>query len=160
MTGRIIAAIALASASAVSASAMQQGGEAVTHYEATSGPASIVDGFYEALSSKNEKLVRQLLADNVVIAENGAAERSFAAYAEEHLGADMQFMSGVKGKLKNRDEYVSGDLAVVVSEHELDGEFTTKPVRRHMIETVVLKRHDLGWRIEHVHWSSKDRPAD
>lgn len=72
------------------------------------------------------------------------------------MGADMLFMSGVKATLKKRDEFVSGDMAVVVSESEVRGTSVTKPVHSLMMETMVLKRDGDAWRIQHIHWSSKD----
>jgi ketosteroid isomerase-like protein len=126
------------------------------HAAASSGPAKTVDAFGVALVSKNEKLARKLLADDVVIAEGGGAERSFEEYQQAHLGADMSFMSGVRTTLRKRDEIVSGDIAVVISESEMKGTYLAKPVHSAMMETMVLKREDDDWRIHHIHWSSKE----
>jgi len=120
----------------------------------TAAAARIVDAFAVALASQDERLARKMLADNVLIAEGGGAERSFEEYAAHHLNADMQFMAGVKATLKKRDVIDSGDLAIVVSESELHGEYQSKPIHSRMMETMVLKLTDDGWRIRHIHWSS------
>lgn len=126
------------------------------HKAASSAPAKIVDAFAVALASKDERLVRKLLAADALIAEGGGAERSFEEYVHHHMGADMLFMSGVKSKLISRDEFVSGDIAVVISESEVEGSYLTKPVRSRMMETMVLRKSGDDWRIRHIHWSSKD----
>jgi len=119
-----------------------------------SAAARIVDAFAVALASQDERLARKMLAGDVLIAEGGGAERSFEEYAAHHLSADMQFMAGVKATLKKRDVIESGDIAIIVSESELHGEYQLKPVLSRMMETMVLKLTDDGWRIQHIHWSS------
>lgn len=128
---------------------------AAEHAAASSAPAKIVDAFAVALTSKDARLVKKLLADDVVIAESGGAERGFAEYEAAHMGADMMFMSGVKERLVKRDEYLSGDFAVVVSEKEVAGEVMTKPVSSRVMETMVLKKDGESWRIQHIHWSTQ-----
>lgn len=130
------------------------------HAAVSSAAAKIVDAFSVALASKNEKLVEKLLAPDVFIAESGGAERSLEEYRNSHMGADMLFMSEVKPTLQNRQEFQSGDLAVVVSEYEMNGAYMNKPVHSQSMETMVLARNDKGdWRIRHIHWSSKDFAA-
>ncbi len=129
---------------------------AAEHAAQASGPSKIVDAFAVALASQNEKLVKKLLAEDVLIAEGGGAERSLAEYQAAHMGADMLFMSGVKSTLKSREEFVSGDMAVIVSESEAHGAYAAKPVHSRVMETMVLTRTDGEWRIQHIHWSSKD----
>jgi ketosteroid isomerase-like protein len=123
---------------------------------ASSGPARAVDAFAVALAAQNEPLVKKLLAEDVIIAESGGAERSLDEYRKAHMGADMLLMSGVKTTLKKRDEIISGDMAVIISESETQGTYVTKPVHAMMMETMVLKREGEAWRIQHIHWSSKD----
>jgi ketosteroid isomerase-like protein len=48
-----------------------------------------------------------------------------------------------------------GDLAWVASEASLSGNVSDKPVNVIGTETIVLRRTLAGWRIVHIHWSSR-----
>lgn len=127
------------------------------HGAASSAPAKIVDAFAVGLASGNEKLVEKFLSPDVLIAESGGAERSLDEYRKAHLGADMAFIAGVKTTLLKRDEYLSGDIAVIVSENEMKGAYRAMPIHMRSMETMVLRKTEQGdWRIQHIHWSSKD----
>jgi hypothetical protein len=46
-------------------------------------------------------------------------------------------------------------MAMWVSEGESKGEFRGRQVESHGTETIVLIPTDAGWKILHVHWSSR-----
>jgi uncharacterized membrane protein len=117
-------------------------------------PAEVVDAFQAALASGNEDAVRPLLAPNVIIAEGGGAERSLEEYAGHHMPADMAFTAAVEFSLKKRDAIVSGDMATVISEMQTHGSFNGREIHSRMMETMVLRQGDNGWKIVHIHWSS------
>ena len=50
---------------------------------------------------------------------------------------------------------MAGDLATVISEGETTGTFKGKPIDSVTLETMTLRRGPDGWRIVHVHWSSR-----
>jgi ketosteroid isomerase-like protein len=128
---------------------------AVAVHPADAGsPAAAVDAFAAALHAGDEAVVKSLLADDVIIAEEGGAERSGEEYASHHLGADMAFMRGVETTQIKRDEILSDNLAAIVTESMVHGSFMTKPVHSRVMETMVLKRDNGVWRIHHIHWSS------
>ncbi|MFQ5563479.1 MAG: DUF2231 domain-containing protein [Parvularculaceae bacterium] len=121
---------------------------------AAPGAADAVEAFAAALKSGDEAAVRTLLLPDVVIAEGGGAERSLEEYAGHHLPADMAFMAAMNVEVEKRDALVSDDMATVVSESRLHGSFNDKELHLQMMESMVLKRMDDGWRIAHIHWSS------
>ena len=49
---------------------------------------------------------------------------------------------------------ISGDIAFVATESSLKSS-GTKPVDLVTTETMVLKRTLQGWRVTHIHWSSR-----
>jgi ketosteroid isomerase-like protein len=51
---------------------------------------------------------------------------------------------------------VAGDLAWIATESQLKTE-GAKPLDLLSTETMVLKRTPDGWRVMHIHWSSKAR---
>ena len=95
----------------------------------------------------------------MTIYEQGHVERSRAEYVEHHLPSDMEFSRAVPSRVISRKEAVSGDMAIVTSETASKGEFRGKPVDSLGVGTIVLRRTADGWRIVHIHWSSRKAPA-
>lgn len=121
---------------------------------AANSPAGTVDAFSSALRASDATAIRRLLSPSVLVAESGEVQRSLEEYEQHHMGADMVFMSGVASTLKSRQEYVSAEMAVIVSEYEMEGSFLTRPVHSQTTETMALSKQGDQWRIEHIHWSS------
>jgi ketosteroid isomerase-like protein len=117
-------------------------------------PAGTVDAFAAALRAGDQPTVERLLTPDVVIAEGGGAERSYAEYASHHMPADMAFTGAVQFTLERRDLIDNGDVATVISQSQAQGEFRGRPVHLRMMETMVLRRVEGAWRIAHIHWSS------
>lgn len=117
-------------------------------------PAGMVDAFGAALKAGDAEMVESLLLPDVLIAEGGGAERSFAEYAGHHMPADMAFTKAVEFALKDRKVIEGHDMATVISSSQVHGEFQGKTIHSASMETMVLKRVDEQWRIAHIHWSS------
>ena len=86
--------------------------------------------------------------------ESGEAERSKAAYAAHHLGADIEFESAVKSVVTHRAGDSTGRVAWIASEGRTTGNFNGRAIDSMTTETMVLKRVGNGWRIVQIHWSS------
>lgn len=117
-------------------------------------PASIADAFNQALRAGDETALRELFATDVLIAEGGGAERSFEEYAGHHMQADMAYTGAVSFALQDRLEVADGNMATVISQFEVTGEFRDETVHQRSMETMVLVRDNGEWRIKHIHWSS------
>jgi uncharacterized membrane protein/ketosteroid isomerase-like protein len=117
-------------------------------------PESVAEAFAAALRAGDEIAVRRLLTPDVIIAEGGGAERSLEEYAEHHMPADMEFTGAVETTVKDRKILASGDMAGVITESQIHGEYKDKTIHMRMIETMVLRHDDGRWRIAHIHWSS------
>lgn len=127
-------------------------------HEAEAGmPVAAVKALHDALSSGDAKKVEALLDSNVLILEGGNVERSRQEYAAHHMPSDLKFMQGVTYKLERQSGDTVGDLAWVVSEARLTGAREGEPVDLVSTETLVLKKSSTGWKVVHIHWSS--RPA-
>ncbi len=115
---------------------------------------AVVDRFSHALASGGTIGASALLDPAVVIYESGDVERSRAEYAAHHLAADAAFLKTVEYRLLSRTSGTAGDLAWVATESRLmsHGE---KPVDIFSTETMVLRKQPSGWRIVHIHWSSR-----
>ena len=117
--------------------------------------AKAVDAFHAKLVSGDAAAAAALLADDALIFESGHAERSRAEYASHHAGADAAYAAAVPSRLTRRNGLVDGDTAWIVSESRATGKYKDKPVDRVTTETMILRKTAEGWRIAHIHWSSR-----
>ena len=117
--------------------------------------ATAVDAFHAALKSGDTAAALALLSPDVMIFEEGGAERSREEYASHHLGSDAAFAAATDAARARRSGWADGDVAWIVSEGRTTGQFNGRAVDRLTTETMVLKRHADGWRIHHIHWSSR-----
>lgn len=122
--------------------------------EATEAAAA-VDAFHAALKAGDTAGALALLAPDVMIFEEGGAERSRDEYASHHLGSDAAFAAASETTVTRRSGWADGDIAWITSEGRTTGQFNGRAVNRLTVETMVLKRHGDGWRIHHIHWSSR-----
>lgn len=117
--------------------------------------ALAVDAFHAALKAGDTTGALTFLAPDVMIFEEGGAERSRDEYASHHLGSDAAFAAASEATVSRRSGWADGDVAWVTSEGRTTGQFNGRAVDRLTTETMVLKRHSNGWRIHHIHWSSR-----
>lgn len=122
---------------------------------AAADAAKVVEAFKAAISSGDTAGAAALLADDVGVFEAGYVERSKAEFAGEHLAADIEYSKAVKGEVTRQTGEASGDLAWIASEGRSTGRYKDKDVNRITTETMVLRRQADGWRIVHIHWSSR-----
>lgn len=118
---------------------------------------AVVEAFGKALAAGDFKTVESLLDPDVLILESGGAERSRAEYLGHHAIADAKFLKTAHLQPGRRQARVHGDLAWVGSESELHVSKDGKPMTMLSTETMVLSRTGDGWRIVHIHWSSRPK---
>ena len=121
------------------------------------GPQQAVEAFHAALSSGERAAVLALLSPQVVIFEGGGAEMSRDEYASHHLDGDMQFEQNTHHEIVERSSSSEGDLAWVITRSKTSGTFREKSIDLVGTETMVLRRTGDGWRIVHIHWSSRKK---
>jgi len=122
-------------------------------------PVATVDAFHAALGRADTAAALALLADDVLILEEGGGEASRAEYAAHHLAADATYAKATRNTVARRTVKVAGNLAWVAGEGRTTGQYKGKPVDRLTGETMVLKRVGDGWQVVHIHWSSRVPPA-
>ena len=123
--------------------------------EATLPVIAVVDSFHAALGSGNSDAVLALLAEDVMVLEEGGAERSRDEYAGHHLPSDMAFAAATEAEVARRTAWIEGDIAWVLTEGRTSGQYNGRAINRRTAETMILQRHPEGWRIRHIHWSSR-----
>jgi mono/diheme cytochrome c family protein len=122
---------------------------------AAKGPLAVVEAFHAALSSGKAAKIEPLLDPNVLIMEGGNVERSRHEYASHHLPSDLKFMSTIRYELQRQTGDAVGDLAWVATEATLTSDSSGKAVDLVSTESLVLKKSAAGWKIVHIHWSSR-----
>ena len=118
-------------------------------------PTYAVIAFHAALSSGDKQGAIALLAPDVLIFESGGAERSREEYASHHMNSDMAFLQQMQRDVTSQDESVKGDTAWVVTETRIHGRYKDDDINLVSIETALLERGEDGWKIVHLHWSSR-----
>ncbi len=125
--------------------------------DAATAPAIVVvDAFHAALGSGDADAVLALLTEDVVVLETGGAEQSREEYAGHHLPADMAFAAATVNEVTRRAAWVEGNIAWVLTEGRTTGTFNDRPINSLGAETMILHRTADGWRIRHIHWSSRN----
>jgi ketosteroid isomerase-like protein len=121
-------------------------------------PTAVVEAFGQALAAGDGAAAQALLAPDVLVYEFGGQEASRDEYAGGHLKADMEFLKGAAVSVLDRRQSVEGTLAVVTTRSRSKGTYKDKPFDQLGTETMVLRHDGRGWRITHIHWSSRAAP--
>lgn len=151
----LAAALAFAAPTAIAQEVVPGVGAVQIADEATLTVVAVVDAFHAALGSGNADAVLALLSEDVMVLEEGGAERSREEYAGHHLPADMAFAAATEAGVTRRAAWIEGDLAWILTEGRTSGQFNGRAVDRLTAETMILQRHADSWRIRHIHWSSR-----
>lgn len=118
---------------------------------------AVVDAFGKALAAADFEQVEAMLDPDVIILESGGAERSRSEYLGHHAKSDAKFLSGAHSALSRRIARMDGGTVWVASESELHARNNDKPVTLLSTETMVLEKRPSGWKIVHIHWSSRPK---
>lgn len=118
----------------------------------------VVDAFSAALKRGDIEAASGYLHPDLLVLESGGAERSRAEYLAEHAGADAEFLRDATIVPLARRAAANGDLAWVASESRIEYQREGAGKQSLSTETMVLKRGAEGWRIVHIHWSSRPAP--
>lgn len=115
---------------------------------------AVVQGFKDALAAGDSSAALSYLHTDLMVYEGGHAE-TLSEYRSGHLAADMEFTAAVETTVLEQGVIVRPGMALWVSESESTGEFRGRAIDSRGTETMILLPTDSGWRILHVHWSSR-----
>lgn len=118
-------------------------------------PIDAVEAFHAALAAGDGDRALAAMAPEVIIFESGGAEMSRDEYASHHLAGDMRFAASSEREVIEQRQEVFGDTALVLTRSHTTGSIGDRQIDASGVETMVLRRADDGWRIVHVHWSSR-----
>ena len=122
-----------------------------------SAAVAVAERFGAALAAGDLATVESLLDRDVLILESGGAERSREEYLGHHAKSDAQFLKGTHSQLTRRRARVEGDLVWIGSESELHASRDGKPLTLLSTETMLVRNTADGWKIVHIHWSSRPK---
>ena len=122
--------------------------------------AATVDAFHAALRAGETAKAAALLADDVLVFEAGSAEASKAIYSAEHLPADAAYAKSAEETVLRRTGQSGGGMAWIASEGLTRTRRGDTVIERRTAESMILRRTATGWRIVHVHWSSRPKPTE
>ena len=145
-------ALAIAALCVMAAPALAQ--EPETEPDESAAIRSVVQGFKAALAVGDSTAAISFLHADLIVYEGGHAE-TLAEYRAGHLAADMEFAAATATEALTQGLVVRDGMALWVSETETKGEFRGRAIESLGTETIVLLLIDGGWKILHVHWSSR-----
>ena len=118
---------------------------------------AVVDQFSAAMKAGDLDRAGGLLADDVLILESGGAEHSRKEYLAGHAVHDAAFLKNAHVQITRRTARMEGKVTWVGTESELHSSKDGKPLTMLSTETMVLRQTQAGWRITHIHWSSRPK---
>lgn len=119
----------------------------------------VVEAFGVALSKADYGQVEAMLDPDVIVLEGGGVESSRSEYLGHHARADAGFLARAEKTLLQRRARIEGNTAWVASKSELHARKDGQPLVLLSTETMVLSNTPSGWRIVHIHWSSRPTPS-
>ncbi len=140
--------------------AYDKGQRADTHPQNGSNAAGVADAFEAAIVKGDEATAKTLLAPDVLIYESGGQETSRDEYAAHHMKGDMAFLAGSKREVLSRASGGNDQHAWVTTRSRITGRHKDKDVDILSTESMMLKNTSEGWRIVHIHWSSRPASKD
>jgi ketosteroid isomerase-like protein len=117
-------------------------------------PETMVAAYHQALLDGDAQAAKGMLADDLLLFEDGGAETSLKHYAEGHMKNDIAFSAEAKRKLESQTSWIEGDTATVSSTYDLKTKYKGKRYHLKTAETVTLKQTEGQWVIVHIHWSN------
>lgn len=141
-------------------SALPLEGRELQAQQASSGDSAavveVVERYHAALAAGDTATAMSLLAPDAVVLESGGIETR-GEYRSHHLPADMAFARAVPRKRGAIQVRVNGNSAWAASTSVSQGTFREREINSQGAELMVLRRTEEGWRIEAIHWSSRNR---
>ena len=166
---RGIAVVALAAGTLAHGQESQPAPATTSHHDVTNAQlevdraatdaVSVVERFSTALAAGRIDSAARELDPKVVILESGGVEQSRDEYLAGHAAADAEFLKNAHITLQRRTARATGDLAWVASQSQIHVAKGAETMLIDSTETMVLHKAADGWKIVHIHWSSRRASA-
>ena len=117
-------------------------------------PEEKVAAYHQAIQDGDIEAAKGMLAEDLLLFEDGEAETSLKHYAKGHMKSDIAFSAQMKRKLQSQTSWIEGDTATVSSTYDLKTKYKGKLYHLKSAETMTLNQIDGQWVIMHMHWSN------
>lgn len=114
---------------------------------------AVVDAYHRALSAGDTLTALSLLADDVMVLESGEVETR-DQYRAHHLPADIEFARAVPSQRGPLRIVLRDITAWTISSSTTRGTYRGRAIASRGTELMVLSKHQEGWKIRAIHWSS------
>jgi ketosteroid isomerase-like protein len=115
---------------------------------------AVVEGFHAALSVGDSTGALAYLHHDLIVYEAGHAE-TLEEYRSGHLASDIAFSRSVVFETE-RDTVVPGrEMSLYLREYSMKGSYRDNEIDARGVESIVLAPTEEGWKIRHIHWSSR-----
>jgi ketosteroid isomerase-like protein len=118
-----------------------------------------VNSFMTALIKGDMTAAGQYLDPGVIVVANGVIYGSREQYLSVAARGDGAFLRAAQRQLLRRWATGGGNFATVISEKVLRVARGERVAPRLNSETMLLAHTDAGWKIVHIHWSSREMPG-
>ncbi len=117
---------------------------------------AVVKAYHEAMARKDVDALKNLFHPDLVVFEAGGVDKGRDAYLEHHLGPELkELKSWTYGPMET--SVLTGDpTSVVLCSFTYEAALDSGKISKgKATESMVLTRTAEGWRIRHLHWSSR-----
>lgn len=115
----------------------------------------LVDAFAAVLAAGQLDAARQFLTADAVIVANGKTLGTRDAYIDGPARGDAAALRTVDRDILHRNAWAGPGCAYVVTEKRLRAPGATTGPSEVVIETMLVRKTESGWKIVHVHWSGR-----
>lgn len=115
---------------------------------------AVVEGFHAALAAGDSTAAIGFLHPDAIVYESGYGE-TLDEYRRDHLASDIEFSRAVSFETVQDVIAPGSDLTLYLRQYKVSGTFRDRPIDTTGVETMVLAPTPAGWKIRHIHWSSR-----
>ena len=157
----VVATLAAGSASAQTTARTPVAAKSPAVAAATQSPdanaaETVVNTFMADLAGGQLEAARQLMTGDAIVMANGIVLGDRDAYFNGPAKGDVAALSGTQRELLHRSIKTGNDIGWVVSEKRVRHTGTEQGPREIIVtETMLLAKTASGWKITHIHWSSR-----
>lgn len=131
---------------------------AVNGQTAQPAPVDVTRSYFEAMDRKDLNAAEALFAESSSIFETGGEEGDWAHYRDHHIGAELDAFVRFETRLGEPETESSADGTMAFVAWPIEYHIELKDGRTidsRGTVTFVLVREEGGFRIRHLHWSSR-----
>ncbi|MFZ5625397.1 MAG: nuclear transport factor 2 family protein [Gemmatimonadota bacterium] len=112
-----------------------------------------VEQYNLAMTTKNLPVLKALLAPDIVLYEHSVRNIGLDDVWENHLKPEVAEFENTKATFTDVRVWVSGDLALVTRQYDIQAAMNGKPINAKGNETMGWARRDGAWKVVHIHYS-------